>query len=71
MKIYTLIFDTAGNGIYSESFKTKKKAFQYLKTWDETEDMNRVIKDIQEDGYFFCDDDKDSWGIILEENLLR
>ena len=71
MKIYTLIFDTSGNGIYSESFKTKKKAYTYLKTWDETEDMDKVIKDIQTDGYFFCDDDKYSWGIILEENVLK
>ena len=71
MKIYTLIFETAGNGIYSESFTTKQKAFSYLKTWDETEDMKQVIDDIKEQGYFYCDDDKDSWGIVLEENELK
>ena len=70
MKIYTLIFETSGNGIYSQSFKTKQKAFNYLKDWDETEDMQSVIKDIKEQGYFFCDDDKNSWGIILEENTV-
>lgn len=70
MKIYTLIFETSGNGIYSQSFKTKQKAFNYLKDWDETEDMRSVIKDIKEQGYFFCDDDKNSWGIILEENTV-
>jgi hypothetical protein len=71
MKIYTLIFETSGNGIYSESFKTKQKALNYLKDWDETEDMKQVIDDIKEQGYFYCDDDKDSWGIILEENELK
>lgn len=71
MKIYTLIFETSGNGIYSESFKTKQKALNYLKDWDETEDMKQVINDIKEQGYFYCDDDKDSWGIILEENELK
>lgn len=71
MKIYTLIFETRGNGIYSQSFKTKKKALDYLKDWDETENMQAVISDIKKDGYFFCDDDKDSWGIILEENELQ
>lgn len=71
MKIYTLIFETSGNGIYSESFKTKQKALNYLKDWDETEDMKQVIDDIKEQGYFYCDDDKDSWGVILEENKLK
>jgi hypothetical protein len=71
MKIFTLIFETSGNGIYSESFKTKSKALEYLKRWDETEDMGEVIKDIKSQGYFYCDDDKDSWGIILEENTLK
>jgi hypothetical protein len=71
MKIYTLIFETSGNGIYSESFKTKQKALNYLKDWDESEDMNQVIDSIKEQGYFYCDDDKDSWGIILEKNELK
>lgn len=70
MKIFTLIFETSGNGIYSQSFTTKNKALNYLKDWDETEDMSSVIADIKKDGYYFCDDDKDSWGIILEENQL-
>jgi len=70
MKIFTLIFETRGNGIYSQSFTTKKKALSYLKDWDDEEDMLRVIADIKKDGYYFCDDDKDSWGIILEENKL-
>ena len=71
MKIYTLIFETSGNGIYSESFKTKQKALSYLKDWDETENMKRVIDDIKEQGYFYSDEDKDSWGVILEENELK
>ncbi len=70
MKIFTLIFETSGNGIYSQSFKTKTKALNYLKDWDETEDMESIILDIKKDGYYFCDDDKNSWGIILEENDL-
>ncbi len=70
MKIYTLIFETSGNGIYSESFKTKQKALNYLKDWDETENMDEVILDINKHGYFYCDDDKNSWGIILEKNEL-
>lgn len=70
MKIFTLIFETRGNGIYSQSFKTKTKAMNYLKDWDETEDMESIILDIKRDGYYFCDDDKNSWGIILEENKL-
>jgi hypothetical protein len=71
MKIYTLIFETSGNGIYSESFKTKQKALSYLKDWNETENMKRVIDDIKEQGYFYSDEDKDSWGVILEENELK
>ena len=70
MKIYTLIFDTAGNGIYTQSFKTKNKALNFLKDWDETIDMKQVIDEIKIDGYYFCDD-KRSWGIILEENELQ
>jgi uncharacterized protein with ACT and thioredoxin-like domain len=71
MKIFTLIFDTAGNGIYSQSFKTKNKALLYLKDWDDEEDMDHVISEIKKDGYYFHDDDKRSWGIILEEGELK
>ena len=70
MKIFTLIFETSGNGIYSQSFKTKAKALKYLKDWDEDKElMDEVIESIKSDGYFF-EDEKRPWGIILEEGIL-
>jgi hypothetical protein len=70
MKIFTLIFETSENGIYTESFKTKVKALNFLKDWDSEIDMLDIIKEIKQDGYYFCDD-KRPWGIILEENELK
>lgn len=68
MKIYTLIFDTSGNGIYTQSFKTKNKALTYLKDWDNNLNMKEIIEEIKVEGYYHDDDDKHAFSIILEES---
>ena len=68
MKIFTLLFDTNGNGQYVKAFKEKSKAIEFLENWDNDLDMNSIITEIEKEGYYYCDDKE--FSIILESHNL-
>jgi hypothetical protein len=68
MQVFTLLFDTSGNGTYVKAFKTRNKALSYLSNWDDDYDMPSIIAEIEKEGYYH--DEEGEFSIILESHNI-
>jgi len=68
MQVFTLLFDTSGNGTYAKAFKTKSKALSFLEKWDNDLPMQSIIAEIEKEGYYH--DEEGEFSIILESHNI-